>query len=174
MNSIWVIKPLGQKRGWRVSVYLPAKARLRSRKRVRSIIVHSGLQEATRIAKEIAAEYYSLESRPHLHKCKECWREMTREAFKGHYSCISTSCANCRDQRKRVRPALSLRLRYQVLARDNYTCQYCGRSAPIVELQVDHKIPVSKGGTYELSNLTTSCAECNLGKSDLMFDELAC
>jgi hypothetical protein len=56
--------------------------------------------------------------------------------------------------------------RFAVLMRDDFTCQYCGRSAPEVELQVDHRTPVSRGGSDAVDNLTTACADCNLGKSD--------
>ena len=58
-------------------------------------------------------------------------------------------------------------LRFQILARDNFTCQYCGRGAPDVMLEVDHKIPVSEGGTNESDNLITACAACNRGKEGL-------
>jgi 5-methylcytosine-specific restriction endonuclease McrA len=50
--------------------------------------------------------------------------------------------------------------------RDDFTCQYCGRSAPEVELHVDHRTPVSRGGSDVVENLTTACVECNVGKSD--------
>lgn len=59
------------------------------------------------------------------------------------------------------------RTRYMVLERDGYTCQYCGAKAPRVELHIDHIVPVSKGGTSDMSNLVTACVKCNLGKSDL-------
>lgn len=65
------------------------------------------------------------------------------------------------------REAIPARTRYMVFERDGYTCQYCGAKAPSVELHVDHIVPVSKGGTSDMSNLVTACAECNLGKSDL-------
>lgn len=55
--------------------------------------------------------------------------------------------------------------RFAVLERDKSTCQYCGARAPSVELQIDHIIPKRLGGTDELSNLTTSCVDCNQGKS---------
>lgn len=57
-------------------------------------------------------------------------------------------------------------VRFDVFARDNYTCQYCGRKAPDVVLHVDHRVPVSKGGTDEPANLLTACADCNQGKAD--------
>ncbi len=37
--------------------------------------------------------------------------------------------------------------RFAVLMRDSFTCQYCGRSSPDVELRVDHRTPVSRGGS---------------------------
>ena len=54
--------------------------------------------------------------------------------------------------------------RWRVLDRDNYTCQYCGRSAPAVALEVDHIEPRSWGGSDGIENLITSCWDCNQGK----------
>ena len=59
------------------------------------------------------------------------------------------------------------KLRWEVLERDNFTCQYCGKTAPDVMLQVDHKTALADGGTDNLDNLVTSCASCNHGKGTL-------
>lgn len=64
------------------------------------------------------------------------------------------------------RKNLSNRIRFEVFKRDSFTCQYCGSKAPEVVLQVDHIVPVSKGGSDDLLNLVTSCKTCNSGKSD--------
>lgn len=64
----------------------------------------------------------------------------------------------------------SLRLRFQVMRRDNFTCQQCGASPaknPSVELHLDHIFPWSKGGQTTYDNLQTLCSNCNLGKSNL-------
>lgn len=61
---------------------------------------------------------------------------------------------------------LSKKLRFEVFKRDDFTCQYCGKKAPDVVLEVDHIEPVAKGGTNEITNLITACFECNRGKSD--------
>lgn len=64
----------------------------------------------------------------------------------------------------------SLRLRYQVLRRDNFSCCQCGASPAkdsSVVLHIDHIIPWSKGGKTELDNLQTLCSKCNLGKSNV-------
>ena len=65
-----------------------------------------------------------------------------------------------------ARKSIPKRMRFEVLKRDKFTCQYCGRQAPDVVLNIDHIKPVSKGGKNELTNLITSCFDCNSGKSD--------
>tara|TARA_R100000541_G_C1881450_1_gene82355 strand:+ start:44 stop:763 length:720 start_codon:yes stop_codon:yes gene_type:complete len=64
------------------------------------------------------------------------------------------------------RKAISKRMRFEVLKRDAFTCQYCGGQVPDVILHLDHIKPVSKGGKNTLLNLVTSCSDCNLGKSN--------
>ena len=54
--------------------------------------------------------------------------------------------------------------RFFILARDNFTCQFCGKRAPDTELEVDHVKPVSVGGVSTEDNLVTSCIACNRGK----------
>lgn len=61
---------------------------------------------------------------------------------------------------------MSKKIRFEVFKRDSFTCQYCGKAAPNVILHVDHVIPVSKDGDNDITNLITSCIDCNLGKSD--------
>ena len=55
-------------------------------------------------------------------------------------------------------------LRFAVFKRDEFTCIYCGRKSPEVELEADHKFPHKKGGKDEIENLVTSCTDCNRGK----------
>jgi len=59
------------------------------------------------------------------------------------------------------------RLRFEVLERDEFTCQYCGQHAPNVNLKVDHKVALCDGGSDILDNLVTSCWACNRGKGGL-------
>ena len=63
-----------------------------------------------------------------------------------------------------VRPGLW----WSILARDNWTCCSCSRSAKRdgVVLEVDHILPRSRGGTDDVNNLQTLCKKCNLGKSN--------
>lgn len=64
-------------------------------------------------------------------------------------------------------------LRFEVFARDGFTCQYCGRRPPDVLLECDHIHPQSKGGTDDSLNLLTSCLDCNRGKRAKLISEVA-
>lgn len=71
-----------------------------------------------------------------------------------------------------AREKLTKKQRFTILKRDNFTCRYCGRKTPEVILEIDHIVPVSKGGTNDLNNLVTSCRDCNRGKgADYEVDE---
>lgn len=72
------------------------------------------------------------------------------------------------------RRKISTRIRFEVFKRDSFRCQYCGRGAPEIVLELEHITPHSKGGSDEILNLVTSCWECNNGKSDkLLGDDAA-
>ncbi len=60
-------------------------------------------------------------------------------------------------------------LRDEVFARDGYTCQYCGDRG--TSLQCDHIIPVSRGGSNDLTNLQTACKKCNQSKHNKTISE---
>lgn len=69
--------------------------------------------------------------------------------------------------RKESKVPISKRLRFEILRRDEHTCQYCGEKAPNVTLHVDHVIPVTLGGTDKPENLVAACKDCNLGKTSV-------
>ena len=63
------------------------------------------------------------------------------------------------------------RFRHKVFSRDGYRCVECGASNKDVRLEVDHIVPVSKGGLDSLDNLQTLCFVCNRGKFDDVWDD---
>lgn len=69
------------------------------------------------------------------------------------------------------RRCVSTRTRFNVFQRDDFTCRYCGRRPPDVELVIDHLVAVANGGSNEPENLVTACEPCNAGKSDLVIEE---
>lgn len=69
---------------------------------------------------------------------------------------------------KEQRALMTSKLRQQIKERDNYTCQICGNSThsePNLLLEIDHILPVAKGGCTTESNLQTLCWKCNRHKS---------
>ena len=54
--------------------------------------------------------------------------------------------------------------RFNVYARDRNTCQYCGRSFSRSDLNLDHVVPRSQGGTSMWENVVCSCLRCNRQK----------
>ncbi len=71
--------------------------------------------------------------------------------------------------KKIQRSAMTNDLREAIKQRDHYTCCICGNSVykePNLLLEVDHIIPVSKGGKTEADNLQTLCWRCNRKKGN--------
>lgn len=72
-------------------------------------------------------------------------------------------------QIKEQRALMTRKLRAYIKERDNYTCCICKNSVynePNLLLEVDHIIPISKGGMTEENNLQTLCWKCNRAKVD--------
>lgn len=63
------------------------------------------------------------------------------------------------------RVSIKKKTRFRVIQRDGFRCVSCGKSSEDgAKLQVDHIIPVSRGGKNRMSNYQTLCQDCNLGK----------
>lgn len=73
---------------------------------------------------------------------------------------------------KNQRIPIGKTLRFKIFKRDMFACQYCGQTPPSVVLEVDHIVPVSKGGDNNELNLLTSCFDCNRGKRDTLLTTL--
>ena len=61
--------------------------------------------------------------------------------------------------------------RFNIFARDRNTCQYCGRTLPRSELNLDHVTPRAQGGTSVWENVVCSCLPCNRKKGGRSPDE---
>ncbi len=56
--------------------------------------------------------------------------------------------------------------RRNILARDHFRCQYCGKQYSAHQLTLDHVVPRSRGGQTNWENVVTACVRCNLRKGD--------
>lgn len=105
------------------------------------------------------------------------FNNITKEQFLANFplkellqqSIIPRRSRLARQRKTTRRRVISKKLRYLIMERDGFRCCICGRTAKETKLEVDHKIPVSKGGTDSLDNLWTLCIDCNRGKSDLIY-----
>lgn len=67
-------------------------------------------------------------------------------------------------ERRNISRMISFKTKIRVARRDNYTCQECGKHLKDSELEFDHIVPFSKGGTSDEHNLRLACADCNRRK----------
>ena len=57
-------------------------------------------------------------------------------------------------------------MRFAIYNRDGYRCCKCGRKTN--DLEIDHIMPISKGGKTHPDNLQTLCKKCNKEKSNII------
>jgi hypothetical protein len=87
-------------------------------------------------------------------------------------------------RRRRRRPArrsspprdhIPRAVRQATYRRDDFACRYCGRRrGRSVRLELDHFVPVARGGTDDPANLVTACFDCNRAKgARLLLEESA-
>ena len=73
--------------------------------------------------------------------------------------------AICRVERGKV----SNKMRFLIYKRDGYRCCKCGVSSRYAHLEIDHIIPISKGGKSTYDNLQTLCHDCNVKKGNKLY-----
>lgn len=78
---------------------------------------------------------------------------------------VSEDITETAEPRRRGR-YISFQDKMRIIRRDNYTCQVCGKHLPDNEVEFDHIIPLSKGGSSEVSNIRLTCFKCNRDKSN--------
>lgn len=89
-----------------------------------------------------------------------------------NYSTIENESQSSAIQSSRL-PAqpIDRALRREILVRDNLTCRYCGGSSTTIDAgpdgyawEVDHVLPLCRGGETTPANLAASCRTCNSRK----------
>ncbi len=91
-------------------------------------------------------------------------KELSIKNNRGYYINKDFWDAKVRVERARV----SKKIRLSILNRDHYRCKYCGST---LNLEIDHIIPISKGGKSEYNNLQTLCHRCNINKGTDIIDK---
>jgi hypothetical protein len=78
---------------------------------------------------------------------------------------VSESFTETERERRRGR-YISFEIKMRVVRRDNYTCQNCSKHLLDNEVEFDHIIPVSRGGSSEEHNIRLTCFDCNREKTN--------
>lgn len=66
---------------------------------------------------------------------------------------------------RRISRNIPRHIMLRVVRRDNNQCQICGRILKDSDIEFDHIIPISKGGSSEENNIRVTCLDCNRNKS---------
>ena len=93
--------------------------------------------------------------------CRVCNRAQNRKWNYEHRKEQTERSTRYQARKKRWQPSTQLRL--ELFAKANGKCRYCFTGLG-TDAQVDHAIPVSKGGTNEIENLDLICPRCNQEK----------
>lgn len=108
------------------------------------------------------------------------WKRAVVLLLKGKATAVEE---NGKDLREDLRLPTVIRLMYYIkiphksipltrknlMHRDKYTCQYCGKKGH--DLTIDHIHPKSRGGKDEWENVVVACVRCNVGKGNRTPDE---
>ena len=126
---------------------------------------------------ESAKKYYKANSDKVRSARKKYYRRNRESALKASQKWKSSNLDKVREyaraSRRRRRARLATVATYEVSEKDmrrlqNSPCFYCGSSDTI---EVDHIIPISRGGTDGIGNMQSLCKSCNSSKRDLLWIE---
>lgn len=79
---------------------------------------------------------------------------------------VAEAVTETTELRRVGRYSIPFHTKMRIARRDNYTCQICKTHLRDDEVEFDHIIPISKGGSSEEHNLRLTCFQCNRDKGD--------
>lgn len=106
----------------------------------------------------------SIEEAEDFHTARRAFEQKGKASGKCKgYDCLNTDADDPKTQRKRFTADERLSIYHKTRGH----CYLCGEFVDFDEFEVEHKIPLAKGGTNELSNLFCSCHTCNTLKGSI-------
>lgn len=144
------------------------------------------LEVTRRTSRELSAAKKVLRAR----KCKECGKTFVPEYGNKRRGFDTEDCmkkygsrVGKATRRARLRGAGKVECidPLFILKRDGYRCYLCGTKTPKSlrgtilpnAPEIDHVVPIARGGTHTEANLRCVCRSCNIRKSDRLLDEIA-
>lgn len=126
----------------------------------------------------------------HRHTCLDCWnwqqrqnrasnperrREYDRRSYKKHRDAVINRKVRLNARRRAwmygITDVADVGLA-DLIERDGSTCYLCGKNLDREEMQIDHVIPLSRGGSHTLKNTRIACRFCNNRKGNYLLSEL--
>lgn len=104
-------------------------------------------------------EFYSKRA-----ECKACTRH--REYLKSGTHRKLCKAYTVRRKQAEMAPGAATKAQTDALLANVITCAYCGCSLADEQKTLDHVVPLSRGGTHELTNLVVCCRSCNSTKGN--------
>lgn len=129
--------------------------------------------------------FYTSKAGSTLRKCKECYIKLTSAYAKAHPEIYLKACRKYQKanpevgraivRRRKIRrmgaPGSHTLTEWKALKRKyGFRCLMCGLREPLIKLTVDHVIPISLGGSDDISNVQPLCAPCNASKGTKTID----
>jgi 5-methylcytosine-specific restriction endonuclease McrA len=78
-----------------------------------------------------------------------------------------------RRARERNAPVVEKIDRLAIYERDGGICYLCDEAVSVSRFELDHVVPLSRGGEHSARNLKVACKSCNSGKRDKLLEEMA-
>jgi hypothetical protein len=99
-------------------------------------------------------------------KCKRCNKSLINKRSHAIY-CSKTCKSMDHTYKHRARTRIAgVTRRMEIIERDNFCCYICDIKLDIKEIELDHLIPVSKGGNSSSENVAVSCMNCNRARGN--------
>lgn len=125
-------------------------------------------KKAKKRYKEKHPDRYALGNRSYAKNWRERNRERDRQNAKDwrkknpdSYRAIQHQA---RSTRREISGSFTAKEWQELKAHYSYRCLCCERSEPEIVLCIDHVIPISRGGTNDISNIQPLCKSCNSAK----------
>lgn len=74
--------------------------------------------------------------------------------------------------KRRKKVVVSHEWRSIVIKRDGVNCYLCRKTLQLFYIEMDHAVPLSRGGRHHMDNLRVICSRCNTRKSNKFLDEI--
>ncbi|MFL6821934.1 MAG: HNH endonuclease [Xanthobacteraceae bacterium] len=148
------------------------KKKIRERKRALAVALRTGVEDNRKPLDEarralFVKQVQTFRAEDHPEQVPGVFRDGECNIF-GHICPVffaAEAITETRTERRRGR-YIPFEVKMRVVRRDNHTCQHCGKHLADDEVEFDHKIPISKGGSSEEHNVRLTCYDCNRDKKD--------